>query len=63
MPDAGTALFVITLGLIINFSLAVMIARWIFRVNKIVNLLEEISGKINDLPKKPIEWNEIMPPK
>jgi hypothetical protein len=49
--------------IILAFCIGALIAKWFFRVNAIVRNLEEISKKIDDLPKKPIEWADIMPPK
>jgi hypothetical protein len=39
-----------------------LITRWIFKVNRAIGLLEEISEKIDALPKKSVEWDDIMPP-
>lgn len=48
----------------VSFALGVFVARWIFRVNKVVELLEEISGKMN-FPQKhvtpeKVNWDELM---
>lgn len=40
----------IVIGILINFAIAVLIARWVFKVNKIVDLLETISRKLDRLP-------------
>ena len=47
--------------IIIALFIGALIAKWLFRVNTIVEKLEEISEKLDDLPKKPFEWNDIMP--
>jgi hypothetical protein len=44
----------------INFALVVFIARWIFKVNKIVGLLEEISRKMNGLQKEPVTVESLL---
>lgn len=62
MPSAESVFFGFVVWTVICVALGVWIARWVFRVNKIVGLLEGISAKIDDLPKKPVEWNDIMPP-
>jgi len=41
---SGMAIAVL-IWLMVNFAIIVVIARWIFKVNKTVELLEEISAK------------------
>ncbi|MGE4489878.1 MAG: hypothetical protein AB7E95_10090 [Kiritimatiellales bacterium] len=49
--------FVFIVWPVIAFIIGVLITRWIFRVNRVVALLEEISEKLDDLPE------ELRPPK
>ncbi len=62
MPTAGELLLVWFLVAIVIFAIQVLVTRWIFKVNRVIGLLEEISEKMDALPKKPVEWDDIMPP-
>ncbi len=54
---------ILFITIIIAIFIGAWLARWLFRVDKIVKNLEEISLKMDDLPKKPIEWDDIMKPR
>jgi|GEM_PF-6235855 len=45
---------------IIKFFITVWIYRWIFRVNEHTELLKEISFKMDDLARRPIDLDELL---
>ena len=47
---------------IIKYTFLFFFLRWVLQIKTLIKLLEEISLKMDDLPKKPIEWDDIMPP-
>jgi len=46
-PTAGELLIIYTLATVLFFILNVWLTRWIFKINKIVRHLEEISAKLD----------------
>jgi large-conductance mechanosensitive channel len=53
-------IFLGILGSIIEFFIAAWIIRWVLKVETIVKHLEKISEQIEELPKKPVTWDDIM---
>ena len=44
----------------IGTALAIIITRWTFKVNKFEKLLQEISKKMDTLPKEKTELNDLI---
>lgn len=57
----GSYAFLI-IGLIILFLVCIVVFRWIFRINRIVSLLESIARNVSNIPALPLSPPKLKQP-